>query len=68
MRLCDFSKSTPKYSYYLRNIKEMKNLCFFEFCVPSVGKTRYIPPESIWHNGNLWYKSDTLQDKDYLKY
>ncbi|CAX64192.2 serine/threonine protein kinase [Plasmodium falciparum NF54] len=117
MRLCDFSKSTPKYSYYLRHTKKMKNLCLFESCIPSVGKTRYIPPEcwdlvkiyikenvdypfeylknmyddeerkqyyfdvscvdkymlgilfiAIWNNGYLWYKSDPLQDKDYLKY
>ncbi|SOV78750.1 serine/threonine protein kinase, FIKK family [Plasmodium reichenowi] len=45
MRLCDFGKSTPVYSYNLRHIKNENGLCYFESCIPSIGKVAYIPPE-----------------------
>ncbi|KYO00008.1 serine/threonine protein kinase, FIKK family [Plasmodium gaboni] len=45
MRLCDFGKSTPMYSYYLRHTKKMDNLCLFQSCITTIGKTTYIPPE-----------------------
>ncbi|SOV76040.1 serine/threonine protein kinase, FIKK family [Plasmodium sp. gorilla clade G3] len=45
MRLCDFGKSTPVYSYNLRHIRNENGLCYFQSCIPSIGKIAYIPPE-----------------------
>ncbi|SOV76045.1 serine/threonine protein kinase, FIKK family [Plasmodium sp. gorilla clade G3] len=45
MRLCDFAKSTPMYSYHLRHTRKMDNLCLFESCISTIGKNMYVPPE-----------------------
>ncbi|SOV13904.1 serine/threonine protein kinase, FIKK family [Plasmodium sp. gorilla clade G2] len=47
MRLCDFSKSTPLYTYNLRHRKNPNGLCVFQSCCPTVGKPKYEPPECI---------------------
>ncbi|SOV76656.1 serine/threonine protein kinase, FIKK family [Plasmodium reichenowi] len=45
LRLCDLAKSTPIYTRKLRHVQETKGLCLFESCVPTVGKSAYMPPE-----------------------
>ncbi|KYO02207.1 serine/threonine protein kinase, FIKK family [Plasmodium gaboni] len=45
LRLCDLAKSTPIYTRKLRHVEETKGLCLFESCVPTVGKSAYMPPE-----------------------
>lgn len=52
MRLCDFAKSTPLYTYYLRHRKNPNGLCLFQSCCPTVGKPKYEPPECV----DLWRK------------
>ncbi|KYN93506.1 serine/threonine protein kinase, FIKK family, partial [Plasmodium reichenowi] len=44
LRLCDLAKSTPIYTRKLRHVQETKGLCLFESCVPTVGKSAYMPP------------------------
>ncbi|SOV13898.1 serine/threonine protein kinase, FIKK family, putative [Plasmodium sp. gorilla clade G2] len=45
VRLCDFSKSSPIYTYNLRHTKEGDDLYFFQSCVSNVSKIPYTPPE-----------------------
>ncbi|EUR72642.1 hypothetical protein PFBG_02351 [Plasmodium falciparum 7G8] len=45
MRICDFAKCTPRYTYNLRHIRNPNGLCLFESCIPTIGKIEYIPPE-----------------------
>ncbi|EWC76949.1 serine/threonine protein kinase [Plasmodium falciparum UGT5.1] len=60
MRLCDFGKSTPVYSYNLRHIKNENGLCYFESCIPSIGKVAYIPPE-CWEIKKL-HKTEKIRN------
>ncbi|SOV22091.1 serine/threonine protein kinase, FIKK family [Plasmodium sp. DRC-Itaito] len=45
IRLCDFGKATPMYTFNLRHINNINGIYPFESCVPYVGKVRFIPPE-----------------------
>lgn len=45
IRLCDFGKATPMYTYNLRHINNINCIHSFESCAPCVGKIRFIPPE-----------------------
>ncbi|SOV13902.1 serine/threonine protein kinase, FIKK family [Plasmodium sp. gorilla clade G2] len=60
MRLCDFGKSTLVYTYNLRHIKNEKGLCYFESCIPSIGKIAYIPPE-CWEIKKL-HKTEKIRN------
>ncbi|SOV78753.1 serine/threonine protein kinase, FIKK family, putative [Plasmodium reichenowi] len=66
MRLCDFAKSTPMYSYYLRHTKKMDNLCLFQSCITSVGKNRYVPPE-CWVLERRYSRVSTKYPFEYLE-
>ncbi|SCQ12781.1 serine/threonine protein kinase, FIKK family [Plasmodium gaboni] len=60
MRLCDFGKSTLVYTYNLRHIKNENGLCYFESCIPSIGKIAYIPPE-CWEIKKL-HKTEKIRN------
>ncbi|CDO64087.1 serine/threonine protein kinase, FIKK family [Plasmodium reichenowi] len=47
MRICDFAKCTPRYTYNLRHLRNPNGLCLFESCIPTIGKIEYIPPECL---------------------
>ncbi|KOB63846.1 hypothetical protein PFHG_05010 [Plasmodium falciparum HB3] len=66
MRLCDFAKCTPMYSYYLRHTKKMDSLCLFQSCITTIGKYMYVPPE-CWDVEKRYVEVGTKFPFEYLQ-
>lgn len=66
IRLCDFGKATPMYTYNLRHINNINCIHSFESCAPCVGKIRFIPPE-CWELIKKQEELDITYPLEYLK-
>ncbi|SOV76047.1 serine/threonine protein kinase, FIKK family [Plasmodium sp. gorilla clade G3] len=66
LRICDFAKCTPRYSYNLRHIRNPNGLCLFESCIPTIGKIEYIPPECC-ELEKIYKEQNILEPFSYLK-
>ncbi|SPJ10102.1 serine/threonine protein kinase, FIKK family [Plasmodium sp. DRC-Itaito] len=66
MRVCDFAKCTPRYTYNLRHLRNPNGLCLFESCIPTIGKIEYIPPE-CFEIEKIYKEHKVREPFEYLK-
>ncbi|KYO00009.1 serine/threonine protein kinase, FIKK family [Plasmodium gaboni] len=66
MRICDFARCTPRYTYNLRHIRNPNGLCLFESCIPTIGKIEYIPPECC-ELEKIYKENNITEPFSYLK-